>query len=48
MTIPTSSMEQVIPGQGAMAQELLKTGGRAARFKLDASRPAIDLGALSR
>lgn len=35
-------------GQGAMAQELLKTGGRAARFKLDASRPAIDLGALSR
>jgi len=35
-------------GQGAMAQELLKTEGRAARFKLDASRPAIDLGALSR
>jgi hypothetical protein len=35
-------------GQGAMKQELLKTGGRAARFKLEASRPAIDLGALSR
>ncbi len=35
-------------GQGAMKQELLKTNGRAARFKLEASRPAIDLGALSR
>jgi len=35
-------------GQGAMAQELLKTGGRAARFKLDISRPTIDLGTLSR
>lgn len=35
-------------GQGAMKQDLLKTGGRAARFKLEASRPAIDLGALSR
>ncbi len=35
-------------GQGAMAQELLETGERAARFKLDASRPRIDLGGLSR
>lgn len=35
-------------GQGAMAQELLERGGRAARFKLEASRPTIDLGALSR
>ncbi len=35
-------------GQGAMHQDLLKAGGRAARFKLGAAQPAIDLGALSR
>ncbi|HEV2721350.1 MAG TPA: hypothetical protein VG323_15110 [Thermoanaerobaculia bacterium] len=34
-------------GKGAMHQDLLKAGGRAARFKLSAAKPAIDLGALT-